>query len=55
MHLAAGYSYLATGDFRLEPQNPPLIKELLALPIFLVYGLPFNPDPNIGATELNFL
>jgi hypothetical protein len=21
MHLAAGYSYLATGDFRLEPQN----------------------------------
>ncbi len=45
MHLAAGYSYLATGDFRLEPQNPPLIKELLALPIFLVYGLRFNPDP----------
>ena len=28
MHLAAGYSYLATRDFRLEPQNPPLIKEL---------------------------
>jgi hypothetical protein len=45
MHLAAGYSYLATGDFRLEPQNPPLIKELLALPIFLIYRLPFNPDP----------
>jgi hypothetical protein len=45
MHLAAGYSYLATGDFRLEPQNPPLIKELLAVPLFLIYGLPFNPDP----------
>jgi 4-amino-4-deoxy-L-arabinose transferase-like glycosyltransferase len=45
MHLAAGYSYLATGDFRLEPQNPPLIKVLLALPLFLGYGLPFNPDP----------
>jgi predicted membrane-bound dolichyl-phosphate-mannose-protein mannosyltransferase len=44
MHLAAGYSYLATRDFRLEPQNPPLIKELLALPIFLVYRLPFHPD-----------
>jgi hypothetical protein len=45
MHLAAGYSYLATGDFRLEPQNPPLIKELLALPVFLIYRLAFNPDP----------
>jgi Dolichyl-phosphate-mannose-protein mannosyltransferase len=45
LHLAAGYSYLATGDFRLEPQNPPLIKELLALPLFLVYRLPFDPDP----------
>ena len=22
LHLAAGYSYLATRDFRLEPQNP---------------------------------
>ena len=45
MHLAAGYSYLAKKDFRVEPQNPPLIKELLALPIFLTYRLPFNPDP----------
>jgi hypothetical protein len=45
MHLAAGYSYLARRDFRLEPQNPPLIKELQALPLFLFYKLPFNPDP----------
>lgn len=45
MHIAAGYSYLTEKDFRLEPQNPPLIKELLALPLFLGYRLPFNPDP----------
>jgi hypothetical protein len=45
LHLAAGYSYLATRDFRLEPQNPPLVKELLALPLFLVHRLPFDPDP----------
>jgi hypothetical protein len=44
-HLAAGYSYLATRDFRLNAEHPPLIKELLALPLFLGYGLPFNPDP----------
>lgn len=45
MHIAAGYSYLATRDFRIEPQNPPLIKELLALPLFVGYRLPFNPAP----------
>jgi hypothetical protein len=45
MHLVAGYSYLAKKDFRLEPQNPPLLKEFLALPLFLVHRLPFNPDP----------
>ena len=45
MHLAAGYSYLTKKDFRIEPQNPPLIKEFLALPLFLSYRLPFNPDP----------
>jgi hypothetical protein len=42
MHLAAGYSYLSRRDFRLEPQNPPLIKEFLALPLFLAYGVPFG-------------
>src|SRR5438309_8384159 len=45
MHVAAGYSYLATGDFRLEPENPPLIKEILALPNFLIHNIPFRPDP----------
>jgi dolichyl-phosphate-mannose-protein mannosyltransferase len=44
MHLAAGYSYLATRDFRLEPQNPPLIRELLALPLYLIYRLRFRTD-----------
>ena len=45
MHLAAGYSYLATGDFRLEPKIHHSSRVFLALPLFLAYGLPFNPDP----------
>ena len=49
MHLAAGYSYLATKDFRLEPQNPPLIKELQALPLFLSTGCLSIQILNIGA------
>jgi 4-amino-4-deoxy-L-arabinose transferase-like glycosyltransferase len=44
-HLAAGYSYLATGDFRLDSEHPPLIKELQALILFLIHRIPFNPDP----------
>lgn len=32
-HLPAGYTYLRTGDLRLNPQHPPLVKELCALPL----------------------
>jgi Dolichyl-phosphate-mannose-protein mannosyltransferase len=44
-HLGAGYSYLTTGDFRLDSEHPPLIKELQALPLFLFYRVPFDPEP----------
>jgi hypothetical protein len=44
-HLAAGYSHLARQDFRLNAEDPPLIKELTALPLYLAYRLPFDPDP----------
>ena len=43
-HLAAGYSYWKTLDFRLNPEHPPLIKLLAAIPLFLV-----NPDLNINS------
>lgn len=39
VHLAAGYSALRTGDFRLNPEHPPLIKLFSALPL-----LPLHPD-----------
>jgi 4-amino-4-deoxy-L-arabinose transferase-like glycosyltransferase len=42
-HLSAGYSYLTRGDFRLNPEHPPLIKELAALPL-LPLGLDFPDD-----------
>jgi hypothetical protein len=46
-HLTAGYSYLATGDFRLNREHPPLLKYLWALPDCLLYRLPFAPDPQL--------
>lgn len=43
-HLAAGYSYLTTGDFRLNVEHPPLLKELAALPLLpLDLSFPWGP------------
>lgn len=40
VHIATGFSYLDSGDFRLNVEHPPLIKELAALPL-LFLGLHF--------------
>ncbi|HEV7922559.1 MAG TPA: glycosyltransferase family 39 protein [Thermoanaerobaculia bacterium] len=36
-HLAAGYSYLQTGDYRLNAEHPPLLKKLAALPLLSMH------------------
>jgi len=43
-HLTAGASYLATGDFRINPEHPPLAKVWAALPLGLVRHAPFTRD-----------
>src|SRR3989338_1856080 len=30
-HIGAGYSYVAKGDFRLNPEHPPLAKDLAGI------------------------
>jgi hypothetical protein len=45
-HLAAGYSYLRTGDFRLNPEHPPLGKLLAALPLVWL-----NPSLDLKSTR----
>jgi 4-amino-4-deoxy-L-arabinose transferase-like glycosyltransferase len=47
-HLAAGYSYLKRGDFRLNAEHPPLVKELCALPLYAL-DVPYAPDPDLWA------
>ncbi|MSO19741.1 MAG: hypothetical protein EXQ56_04645 [Acidobacteria bacterium] len=56
--LISGYSYLRTQQFRLEPQNPPLIKSLGALPLlFMDLNEPWEmsgwaqEDPDIVGRE----
>jgi hypothetical protein len=46
LHLPAGYTYLVKQDFRLNPEHPPLLKELCALPLlFLKPKVDFS-DPD---------
>ncbi len=35
MHVAAGYTYWLRGDMRLDPNNPPLAKMLVAAPLLV--------------------
>lgn len=35
-HIPAGYSYLKYGDYRLNPEHPPLLKDLAAFPLLLL-------------------
>ena len=43
-HLPAGYTYLRWHDYRMNPEHPPLIKKLAALPMFWRQGWPANID-----------
>src|SRR5207249_2128046 len=44
-HLPAGYSYLTTGLVKINPQHPPLIKEICAVPLlFLDAKMPVDPE-----------
>ncbi len=35
-HIPAGYSYLSQRDFRINPEHPPLIKDLAAFPLLFL-------------------
>ncbi len=42
-HIPAGYAYLSQKDMRLNPEHPPLLKDLSAFPLlFMNLNFPFN-------------
>lgn len=52
-HIPAGYSYITTGDYRLNPEHPALIKDLAAIPL-LIKGVKFPYDlwrANVGVVN----
>jgi len=45
-HIVAGYSYLTKGDYRVNPEHPPLIKELAASPLLFMDVYFPSEDPS---------
>jgi glycosyltransferase involved in cell wall biosynthesis len=55
IHIAAGYSYWKTGDFRLNTDHPPLAKLLAALPLLpLGLKLPLDHPAWAAADQITF-
>lgn len=51
-HIVAGYSYLTQKDMRLNPEHPPLIKDIAALPLTLL-NLNFRTDTDAWQKEID--
>lgn len=44
IHLFAGYTYLVKKDFRLDPEHPPFLKELSAIPLVFMKNINLPND-----------
>ncbi|MBI3684867.1 glycosyltransferase family 39 protein [Candidatus Azambacteria bacterium] len=51
-HIPAGYSYLTHQDMRINPEHPPLLKDIAAFPL-LFLGLNFPDTSKAWVNELN--
>ncbi|MFZ2193020.1 MAG: glycosyltransferase family 39 protein [Candidatus Moraniibacteriota bacterium] len=51
-HIPAGYSYLTMHDMRLNPEHPPLLKDLAAIPLTFM-NLKFDTTQNFWTTDVN--
>ncbi len=52
-HLPAGYSYLTQKDMRLNPEHPPLIKDLSALPLLFIKNIKFPSEIKSWQEDVN--
>jgi len=46
VHLPAGFSYLTMHDFRMNPEHPPLVKILAAMPLLALHPKTVFDDPS---------
>lgn len=45
-HIPAGYTYVKLGDFRMNPEHPPLVKALAGIPLLFLPVKPVRMDVN---------
>jgi len=55
MHLAAGHAALTSGDFRVDPSHPPLLRLWAALPTLVLPHRPMPPIPEAEAASATWL
>ncbi|HOX30309.1 MAG TPA: glycosyltransferase family 39 protein [Candidatus Paceibacterota bacterium] len=52
-HLPAGYSYLTRQDMRINPEHPPLVKDLAGLPLLFIDGINFPAETKAWNESIN--
>jgi len=52
-HIPAGYGYVKYLDYRLNPEHPPLLKALSALPLLFLDNIKFPADHKSWAEDVN--
>lgn len=52
-HLPAGYSYLTQKDMRLNPEHPPFIKDLAAIPLLFIKNIKFPSKIDAWQKDIN--
>lgn len=52
-HIAAGYGYVKYFDYRLNPEHPPLVKALAALPLVFQPSIKFTTESPVWKTDVN--
>jgi 4-amino-4-deoxy-L-arabinose transferase-like glycosyltransferase len=52
-HLPAGYSYLTQQDMRINPEHPPLIKNLAGFPLLFINGINFPYESKAWTQDVN--
>jgi len=53
VHLPAGYSYLTQKDMRLNPEHPPLLKDLSAIPLLFIKNINFPSQISAWRDNVN--
>lgn len=52
-HTVAAYSYITQFDYRLNPEHPPLVKDLSALPLLFFRNIKFPTDTKAWQKDVN--